>query len=458
MGRARLAAQDFPSGDADGSGVAHGGRIASWRSSSCRSGTRSARSRWRRAWRSSTSPSSGPPIEGQRAVSQPHERLVLAARGRRAPSGRGSSSAGWGRPCPPARARPAPRWRRCSVGLDSPVTVRLDGGELEVEVGGGPARGPDRLGGPRLRRGAERRVPGGACPNMKTSARLDRLPPYLFAELERKIAEKKAAGVDVISLGIGDPDTPTPASVIEALAAAAHDPGTHQYPSNRGRAELREAVARFYDRRFGVELDPETEIVPGAGRQGVHLQPQPCVPRPRRRGAGGRPRLPGLHGRAAAGRGRGRAHAAAARARLRPRPGRDLARCGRQGTADVPELPEQPDRGGGARGPVRAGRGVRARARRADRARRLVHRDHLRRLRGAELPADAGGEGRGRRGVLAVQGLQHDRLAHGGDRRQRGGGRGLLEAEDQHRLGHARGGAAGGGGGARRRRRCRRAR
>ena len=100
---------------------------------------------------------------------------------------------------------------------------------------------------------------------MKTSARLDRLPPYLFAELERKIAEKKAAGVDVISLGIGDPDTPTPALVIEALAAAAHDPGTHQYPSNRGRAELREAVARFYDRRFGVELDPETEIVPALG-------------------------------------------------------------------------------------------------------------------------------------------------------------------------------------------------
>ncbi|MEA2366682.1 MAG: LL-diaminopimelate aminotransferase [Thermoleophilaceae bacterium] len=100
---------------------------------------------------------------------------------------------------------------------------------------------------------------------MQPSSRLDRLPPYLFAELERKIREKKAAGVDVISLGIGDPDTPTPAPVIEALASAAADPGTHQYPSNRGRPELREAYARFYERRFGVALDPETEIVPALG-------------------------------------------------------------------------------------------------------------------------------------------------------------------------------------------------
>jgi LL-diaminopimelate aminotransferase len=100
---------------------------------------------------------------------------------------------------------------------------------------------------------------------MKTSQRLDRLAPYLFAELERKIAEKKAAGVDVISLGIGDPDTPTPELVVEALRRAAPDGGTHQYPSNRGRPELREAFARFYSRRFGVELDPETEIIPALG-------------------------------------------------------------------------------------------------------------------------------------------------------------------------------------------------
>jgi LL-diaminopimelate aminotransferase len=100
---------------------------------------------------------------------------------------------------------------------------------------------------------------------MKPSERLSRLPPYLFAELERKIADKRAAGVDVISLGIGDPDTPTPDLVVEALGDAARDPSTHQYPSNRGRAEFREALARFYTRRFGVDLDPESEIVPALG-------------------------------------------------------------------------------------------------------------------------------------------------------------------------------------------------
>ena len=100
---------------------------------------------------------------------------------------------------------------------------------------------------------------------MQPSSRLDRLPPYLFAELERKIREKRAAGVDVISLGIGDPDTPTPSVVIDALASGAADPGTHQYPSNRGRPELREAYARFYERRFGVTLDPESEIIPALG-------------------------------------------------------------------------------------------------------------------------------------------------------------------------------------------------
>jgi LL-diaminopimelate aminotransferase len=100
---------------------------------------------------------------------------------------------------------------------------------------------------------------------MQPSKRLERLPPYLFAELERKVREKKEAGVDVISLGIGDPDTPTPEPVIAALGAGAHDPGTHRYPSNRGRPELREAFARFYDRRFGVTIDPETEIVPALG-------------------------------------------------------------------------------------------------------------------------------------------------------------------------------------------------
>src|SRR3954453_11552862 len=100
---------------------------------------------------------------------------------------------------------------------------------------------------------------------MRPSKRLDRIPPYLFAQLERKIAEKKAQGIDVISLGIGDPDTPTPALVVDALRDAVCDSSTHQYPSNRGRPEFRDAVAAFYERRFGVALDPATEIMAALG-------------------------------------------------------------------------------------------------------------------------------------------------------------------------------------------------
>jgi LL-diaminopimelate aminotransferase len=100
---------------------------------------------------------------------------------------------------------------------------------------------------------------------VKASSRLDKIPPYLFAELERKISEKRAAGVDVISLGIGDPDTPTYGPIVAAAQLAVADPSTHRYPSNRGRQEFREAVAGFYQRRFGVRLDPATEVMPAIG-------------------------------------------------------------------------------------------------------------------------------------------------------------------------------------------------
>jgi LL-diaminopimelate aminotransferase len=100
---------------------------------------------------------------------------------------------------------------------------------------------------------------------MQPSERLSRIPPYLFAELERKIAQKRAAGVDVISLGIGDPDRPTPALIVEAMQEAVTEPETHKYPSNRGRADFRQAVSDFYARRFDVELDAEREIIPAIG-------------------------------------------------------------------------------------------------------------------------------------------------------------------------------------------------
>src|SRR5260370_3778150 len=100
---------------------------------------------------------------------------------------------------------------------------------------------------------------------MKPSRRLEKIPPYAFAQLERKIAEKRAAGVDVISLGIGDPDRPTPPLIVEAMQEAVTEPETHQYPSNRGRQDFREAVHDFYLRRFDVDIDPEHEIIPAIG-------------------------------------------------------------------------------------------------------------------------------------------------------------------------------------------------
>jgi LL-diaminopimelate aminotransferase len=100
---------------------------------------------------------------------------------------------------------------------------------------------------------------------MRHSERLERIPPYLFAQLERRIAEKRAAGIDVITLGIGDPDVPTFPPIVEAAQRAVADPSTHTYPSNRGREEFREAICGFYGRRFGVELDADDEVMPAIG-------------------------------------------------------------------------------------------------------------------------------------------------------------------------------------------------
>src|SRR4051812_12288208 len=97
------------------------------------------------------------------------------------------------------------------------------------------------------------------------SKRLDAVPAYMFAEIERRVAEKRKAGIDVISLGIGDPDRPTYPHIVEALQAAVTDPANHRYPTNRGREEFREAFAGFYDRRFGVSIDPEAEVLPAIG-------------------------------------------------------------------------------------------------------------------------------------------------------------------------------------------------
>ena len=105
---------------------------------------------------------------------------------------------------------------------------------------------------------------------MRFSQRVQSLPPYLFAGIERRIAERRAAGADVISLGIGDPDLPTPPHIVRALAEGAADPATHQYPSNQGELAFREAVAGYYATRFAVALDPATQVMPLLGaKEGI---------------------------------------------------------------------------------------------------------------------------------------------------------------------------------------------
>jgi LL-diaminopimelate aminotransferase len=108
--------------------------------------------------------------------------------------------------------------------------------------------------------------------------RLGRIPPYLFAEIDRKVQEKKKAGVDVISLGIGDPDLPTPSRIVSVLQEAAADPANHRYPSYFGLTELREAIAGWYLERFAVHLDPATEILPTIGsKDGISHVPLALV-------------------------------------------------------------------------------------------------------------------------------------------------------------------------------------
>lgn len=95
----------------------------------------------------------------------------------------------------------------------------------------------------------------------ETAERLKQLPPYLFKEIDRKKAEVMAKGIDIIDLGVGDPDLPTPPHIIEALKKAAHDPANHRYPSYSGMNDFKEVVAQWYGERFGVELEPMTEVV-----------------------------------------------------------------------------------------------------------------------------------------------------------------------------------------------------
>jgi LL-diaminopimelate aminotransferase len=108
---------------------------------------------------------------------------------------------------------------------------------------------------------------------LRAAKRIEKLPPYLFAEIDRKVSEARARGADIISFGVGDPDLPTPPHIVDALVAAARDPATHRYPAYTGMPAFRESIAAWYERRFGVRLDPQEEIQPLVGsKEGIfHL-------------------------------------------------------------------------------------------------------------------------------------------------------------------------------------------
>jgi len=109
---------------------------------------------------------------------------------------------------------------------------------------------------------------------MRLAKRIQKLPPYLFAEIDRKVAEARARGADIISFGVGDPDLPTPPHVVEALVDAARNPSTHRYPSYTGMPQFRRAIAAWYERRFRVTLDPDEQVQPLVGsKEGLYHLP-----------------------------------------------------------------------------------------------------------------------------------------------------------------------------------------
>jgi LL-diaminopimelate aminotransferase len=105
---------------------------------------------------------------------------------------------------------------------------------------------------------------------MRVARRIEQLKPYLFVEINKKIAEKKAKGEEIVSFAIGDPDIPTPSHIVERLCQAARDPANHRYPESEGLPELHQAIAEWYKKRFNVILDPATEVLPLIGsKEGI---------------------------------------------------------------------------------------------------------------------------------------------------------------------------------------------
>lgn len=105
---------------------------------------------------------------------------------------------------------------------------------------------------------------------MRVAKRIEKLPPYLFVEISRKMAEKRARGEDVVTFGIGDPDIPTPKHIIEHLCEQARRPENHRYPESEGLPAFHDAIADWYERRFAIKLDPRGEVLPLIGaKEGI---------------------------------------------------------------------------------------------------------------------------------------------------------------------------------------------
>ena len=105
---------------------------------------------------------------------------------------------------------------------------------------------------------------------MRLARRIEKLPPYLFTEISKKITAKRAEGVDIVSFAIGDPDLPTPKHIMDSFHEAADNPANHRYPESEGLPEFRQAVADWYESRFGVTLDRDKEIQPLIGsKEGI---------------------------------------------------------------------------------------------------------------------------------------------------------------------------------------------
>ena len=273
--------------------------------------------------------------------------------------------------------------------------------------------------------------------------RIRRLPPYLFAEIDRMKKEVAARGVDLISLGIGDPDSPTFPHIVAALQEAATRPANHRYPDYEGMPSFRAAAASYLEKRFDVRCDPATEIVSLIGsKEGIAnmavafvdpgdivLVPDPGYPvysigttfnggtvlpdaAARRERLPARPRRHPRRGRASARSSCGSSTPTTRPARSRPR----------SSSTNVVAFAEEDD---------------------IIVAHDIAYAEMYFDDAAAELPRDAG-RARGRHRVpLAVEDLQHDRLAHRLRVRQPRADRGTRQSEDQRRLRHLPGGPGG---------------